>query len=280
MLRSWRDRVRIVLSPDRLAMIRLRRGGGRPSVTQTYQVAVDPADEGGGWASAMTALMAVLTTDAWRAADATVVLSNRFVRYQLISWSDSLDNDVEREAFVRHHFAETYGDVVDRWALRWSDDAAGVSRVACAVDRALLARLTEGAQSAGLRLRSIQPYLMSTLNYWRADIGKRSLWFLLAEPKHLCVSRIRLGRWEGLRCYTLDEDWPTELPHILQREWLLADDAAQRDQTPLYVYAPEQPALLPLLGKDDAWSIHPLAVPFLPGLSADDAAYAMALSVS
>lgn len=268
MLPSWRDHLRIALCPDRVVMLRIKRGL-RPHCSAKLTI---PCDAGQGWEGALARLAEALKKPEWQNAKATVILSNHFVRYQAVPWSDQLSRDEERAALMRHCFSEVYGPAVASWELRWSGDQPGLPWLASAVEKSLLDRLRETLKPAGLRLYSVQPYLMAALNGWRKEFTGTRQWFVLGEPGRICVSQFQGGGWRSIRSHRIEGAWKDEAPLILEREMLLAEG----DGTPqeILLLAPEG------LGSAGgaAWRVRQLQPGLLPGLSAgDEKQYAMAL---
>lgn len=265
---SWRDRVRIVLRPDRVILVRLA-GALTPRVSA--KEIVDCA--GDGWQPAVAALAGALKGAKWQRADATVILSSHFVRYLLVPWSDQLVTEEERAAWVRHSFTEVHGADAAQWEFRWSEEGPGRPQVASAVEQALPAAIREVFKASTLRLRSLQPYAMAAFNHWRRAMAGPERFFLLAEPGRLCLAALSQGQWRSFHSRRLGEAWQEELPRFLERELLLSE--GEEAEPRVYFHLPEAPGFD--LG-GGAWSAHGLKLAPRPGFAPDtDAAYAMAL---
>ena len=234
----WRDQLRIVLSPDSVFLLRLGKGL-RPKVVTRQLVPCSPsATDAAPWTAALHALQDKLPALGGRRMEATVVLSNHFVRYALVPWSDQLNSDSEEQAYVRHCFSRTYGDDAEAWAVRMSANGAGGSQVVSAIDQALLDGLERISAASGLRLVSVQPHLMAAFNYWRHRLAGPTVWFVLAERGRLCLSLLKHGRWISLHTMKTGDGWPAELPRLLERELCLVDDGGKRGT--VFLSAPEQ----------------------------------------
>lgn len=166
-----------------LASAEVRVGGRR--------LACDPAYGKEPWQGAIAALRAMQ----WKAhCKVTVVLSNQFVRYAVVPWSEALAGAGEEEAYVRHHFARVHGERAKSWALRWT--AEGDPRLASAIDSHLLGELKRSfPNGAKARLVSVQPHLMAAANRWRRSVPKSGAWLVLAERERACVALTAGGRW-------------------------------------------------------------------------------------
>lgn len=267
MLPLWRDHLHIALCPDRLVLLRMQRGL-RPRPGAKLVISCDGAH---GWECVLAALAGEAAKPEWQNADVTIVLSNHFVRYQLLPWNDQLSGDEERAALVRHCYSEVYGAAAADWELRWSEEHHGAPWLASAVESALLERLRALLQHNALHLHSVQPYLMAAFNRWRKEFNGERQWFVLGEPGRLCVAQLQAGHWRSIRSHRIEGAWQEEAALILEREMLLADDELPQE---ILLQAPE--GLSSIGGV--ARQIRQLQPGTLPGLSAaDEKHYAMLL---
>lgn len=229
------DQLHIDLRPDRVSMVRLSRSLLRTKVVARHAELCGAAEAGEApWEPALRALQAGLPAMRGGRMDAMIVLSSHFVRYALIPWGAQLSNDSEEQAYVRHHFYTTYGNDAEHWALRLSTNGHGEMQVASAIDQRLLDALERVAGVRGLRLASVQPYLMSVFNHWRHRFNGPATWFVLAEQGRLCISLLKQGRWCSLRTMKVDDAWLTRLPQLLERELRLSDSGAKRSPVLLF----------------------------------------------
>ena len=230
---SWRDELRVSLEPDRVALVRVSRGWRR-SVRSKHVVAVSPAGASDGWAS-IEALRQALQDPAWRKADATVVLSNHFVRYALVPWSEHLVTDDEKRAWVEHHFEALYGAPRGPVEHRWSDDRPNAPWLASAVEAQLIAEIGKSFSGTSVRLASVQPYLMAAFNRCRTHLKNASAWIVLPEHGRVCLASIAKGEWQAVTCRSIGADWQGELTRLLERERVLTGEAPAL----VLAYAPE-----------------------------------------
>ncbi len=231
-----RDELRIALGPAKVAMVRLGRGL-QPEVVARQEISCDaPARDQKPWTKALEGLEAGLSKLKGEKVDAQVMLSNHFVRYALVPWSDEISDQDEEQAFVRLCFVRTYGEDAQHWALRMSPNGYGETQVACAIDQDLLDGLERVAATHNVRLVSLQPYFMKMFNQWQRDLPDSVAWFVVAEPGRLCVSLLQHGRWHTLRTMKVGADWQDALQKLLEREFLISDSATERGA--VYLYAP------------------------------------------
>ena len=204
-LGAWRSTVPRLFPEDlrvRLAPAEVLAGGS--------SIACDPALGAEPWQGAVATLKNMEWT---KPCKVTVVLSNHFVRYAVIPWSDGLATPAEEEAYLRHHFAKIHGERAKSWTPRASEDRRGLPRLASAIDTALLEEL-KGAFPRGGKasLVSVQPELMEAVNRWRDAIPREGAWLVLAEPDRACVAMHREGGWRSVQ--NAKGDWLT----LLDRE--------------------------------------------------------------
>lgn len=247
-----RDELRIALSPEKVAMVRLG-SGFRPAVLAKDAIACDaPLHDESPWSGALDSLERKLRTLEGGKIDVTVVLSDHFVRYVLVPWSDQVNDKDEERAFVRHCFTQTYGKDAQHWALRMSQNGYGRTQVASAIDQGLLDDLERVANAHGFRLVSLQPHFMTVFNQWRRQLLGAVVWFVVAEPGRLCVSQLQQGCWHILRTVKVGNDWQEALKKLLEREFLMSESGMERGT--VYLYAPDVADETDLPG----WTVHHL----------------------
>ena len=273
MLPSWRDEVRVALCPDRVILARVS-GRWRPRVIAKQIVhcaGLGIAD----WKPGIEALAPALAESRWKDADAAVIVSNHFVRYALVPWSAALVSDAEKLGWVRHHFVEVYGEAVANAQYRWSEEGPDAGCLASAIDGEFMDRIGSVFEGNGLRLRSIQPYLMAVFNRFGRRAAGKAWWVLAAEPGHVCLASIARGRWHGIASRKIGADWQTEMRTVLDRELVLAGGADAPEA--IFAYVPGIPSFqIPQWNKVPLRTLAPRA---LPGFSPHaDAEYAMALT--
>jgi hypothetical protein len=221
---SWRKEVRIALTPEGVALARLSKGLRRKLIDTALIPcsSSDPTD----WRPCIEALGEALQAAAWQQARATVIVSNHFVRYALVPWSEHLGDDAEKEAWVRHQFRELYDESDAPLDYRWSEEGPSEPCVASAVEREFLERIERTLEQASLDLVSLQPYLMAVFNRWRRRLGARPVRLVLPEEGRVCMAAFADRSWRGITCRSAGADWQAELPLLLERELVLAADDA------------------------------------------------------
>jgi len=273
-LRLSSDRVLIALAPDSLSFIRIE-GVFRRRVSEKRTIACDPSFGAEPWQGALAALAMIAAEIRDAKAEVTVVLSNHFVRYTLIPWSEGLSNAEEETAFVRYCFAKVHGERSKAWDLRLSRAPAGSARIASAVDSALVQAIRASFPAgAKAKLASVQPYLMSAFNRWRPLVKGARAWFLLVERERACLAHVESGRWTAVRNARGSFEDPTQWAELLERERHRVGGSQPPDG--IYVHAPGRRKIA--TEEAQGWTFRGLALAPLEGLVAAEAGpFAMAL---
>lgn len=156
------------------------------------------------WPAALEALEPLLAQRAPGRASLRVLLSSHYTRFCLVPWSESIGSPEELDGYARLCLEDIYGDAGEGWSLRLSPEAAGCPRLAVALPEELLGRLRSLAQSAKLRMNSVQPYLMAAFNRHRKTLSGADFLFLVAEPGRGSLLQARDGCWVAVRSVALE----------------------------------------------------------------------------
>jgi hypothetical protein len=215
---SLREQVTITLSPRQVVLERFGRGL-RPALMDRKALACADANEGTNWHPAVEALREALAHPNVGSGDATVVLSNHFVRYLLLPWNADLVSGQEELAFTGARFQQVFGDAATQWALKLSHFGPGFASVASAIERGLVEAVSTVIAGSPLRLRSIQPGFMAACNA-RQRVPSGDAWVAMAEPGRLLLGSMREGKWQSLRARPLNGH-AVALKQIIEQECLL-----------------------------------------------------------
>lgn len=270
----WPDQLGVALFPERLVLARAS-GSFRRRLVHKEIVAFAPSESGmPPWQPAVDALAAKVAAGALAKADVTLILSSRFVHYAVVPWSDTLGSKEEELAFARHCFARVHGSEADGWEIKLSSTKPHKPGLACAVEQSLIEALSTRMSSLASRYRSLQPHLMASFNRWRARLGERPTWLVVAEPGLLCLALLQDGCWQSVRTVKVGADWIRELPGVLAREECLVDSPMQCNE--VLLFAPD--AAQPLMLEAGKWRINMLLPTLLPKMAAGvDAPFSIAL---
>jgi hypothetical protein len=152
----------------------------------------------------------------------TLVLSNQFVRYQVIPAMPAFSPADKVMAVATHCFRESYGESVDNWTIRASSLPHGDSLLISAIDTALIAAIEALCQKYQCKLNSLQPYLMSGFNSMRRQIGAGVSALVQVEAGRLTIALMRDGDWQNITAIKTAKDWSADLASLISREMLLS----------------------------------------------------------
>lgn len=194
-------------------------------------------DEGfQAWTVALETLDRLLGEHARAGAHLTVVISGHFSRFCLVPWSDQISSPEELRGFAQLCFEDLYGAPNQPWNLVLSAEPAGYDRVATALPQDLLERLRTLVNGRGLRLRSVQPYLMTAFNHFDKSFDAADFLFVVAEPVRSVLLVAREGRWTSVRSVG-SSDSDAALTALIGRENQLQACANERPLN-VYLHAP------------------------------------------
>ena len=230
---SLRERLVVGLSPAGVQFARYGRGL-RPRLAESVTV---PCGDSGAepWRSAVDTLARELPRLAARGPVCEVVLSNHFVRFQLLPWRPELRSREERAALALAQYRGVFGAAAQGWTVRLAASAFGATTLACAVDRALVEELARLLKSAGARPAAIEPYLAAAFNRWRQALKAPSFRLALLEPGRLWVGRMDAAGWASVGARRIGADPLSETLAILAQEAAVIDAGATA--VPTYLIA-------------------------------------------
>ena len=216
-------RLAAALFPDRVVWA--LRKGLRAETTAHGERAGEP----------VAALGAVLDEHKGRKLELTLALSGGLARCLVLPWPAEVEDEDEGAVYARHQLKQVFGDLVDGWEVSFDADARGPQRLACGIERGLIAALRDAAKSRGARIASIQPLLVSVFNQCRRAVGSQPTLFFLAEPGRYHGASLERGEWRALRNGRLAAGAPQALAEALAREAALFGKPPAR----VLLYAPE-----------------------------------------
>ena len=241
----WRDEVGVHLSPERVCMVRLRRGL-RPRVVAEYEqvvkahsasvAAAETDSRCSNWSASLATVEQLLAEPQWRGAALRIVIADCWVRYSIVPWAADLRSAPERLAHARQLLASAFGEAVSGWELRLSEAAPGFARVACAMPTELLADVGALAARHQVPLASLQPQLIFAYDNWRCSLPAAGAWFVTIGDGTLTAVRMGNRAWDRVHSIRIGPDWARELKR-LQKFGRLA--SANTAEGAVYVDAPQ-----------------------------------------
>ena len=253
MSRWWPERLRIELGPERVVGVRLPRAWTR-SPGARWETPLAPAESQPQWTEALEALHAGL--DALGRSQRAILdvrLSNRFVRYALVPWSDDLRSEAEVAAFARHRMRETYGDMAQAWEIRLGAGWPGAPRVAAAVDRELVEDLAALARNRGLRLGLVEPLFAAVVDAHRRQLRGQAFWLAVHESSRIVLARAAGGEWRTLVAARVTGQPAPILAAMLTRETLALPESELPRRLYLHGLDAGQGGPLAAAGWDIVW---------------------------
>jgi hypothetical protein len=216
------DRCIAVLCPNEVAVYRPVRG--KTSVIATEDAAavfaVRSTAERPAWEGAIEELAAWLVRSASSSMRLHVILSNRFVRFACVPWSEAIASESELQIVAELVMDSCYGDM-NGWTVSLDNGGWGKARLACAVENALLARLREAVEVMRMDCQCIEPYFVTCWNRWCGELPVDNALLAVAEPRGpTVVASLRGGMWHSVRA-TSGEQEAMSLRRLLDKEMLL-----------------------------------------------------------
>lgn len=232
-------RLHVALSMQRLVLVETSKL--RPGKLIDYDtISCTEAADAEPWRPAVNALTHLLADRQSEKATLHIVLSGRFVRWQLLPWRSELTRQRELAAYASLTFRETFGSAAADWRIVQPLQSPQQAVPACAIDTALLAALHRSCEEAGAHLAAVTPYFSSVFDHWRNTFKGKTIWFGVIEADCLSLGLIQNNSWLGLRSQRLDQDWRDILPGMMAQIGIQAglDDAASQ----IYLAAEPKPS--------------------------------------
>lgn len=167
-----------------------------------------------------------------------IIVASDFVRYLVLPAQQMRMNQNEKNAYALAAYHDLYGAVAANWQIKLHDAAPHQPTIVAAVDKKLLAALTQLALKYQLKLTSIKPYLMCALNGLASQISKKTSQLVLVESSRLLLINLLNSQLISLKSDTVGNNWQIDLENLMHRELLLSDSAHQISRQEVLVYAP------------------------------------------
>ena len=217
-----RDQLHVFLGPDELVIHHVNRRifGNKVSMSTT------PCPEADSnqalWQPAIDQLEKTMGLIGNKC-ELSVVISNAFVRYQLLDAQAELKSYEEESAYVKFKFNEIYGGISNHWDFTWGPGLQVSPQVVTAIDQALLLKLKALCVAFHARLISVQPSLARLFNALNKQSKSDGLRFIFIEGRHLCAGLLAKGQWVGLRSARFEGVLQDNLSDMIEREFVMTD---------------------------------------------------------
>jgi hypothetical protein len=245
----WRDGIQAFLSPTRVDLARHRSGIKRRESSR-HSAACQRKQGLAAWEPPLKLLGEILADAA--GADLRVTLSNHFVRYAVISHKTRIETPVELSLYAEFLMRQIFGDRTGNWELGVSEWDPGSGAICAAIERELLEGLQGLAADHKVRLKGVEPYLTSTIDWWRTSFDRKKTWFALLEAERICIALLSDGAWQRISNRRMLLAAEVELLSVLDQEAILFSEG-KKTLEEVYLYAPEHPQLT--LPNDCGWRI-------------------------
>ena len=178
-----------------------------------------------------------------------ITLASEFVRYLSLPALQIRMNAAEKLAYVAAAYQDVYGEVVNDWAIKLHDAPSNEATLAAAIDKKLMAEITQVALKHQLKINSVQPYLMRAFNTLANQISHASGYLVIVELKRLLLVNLQNGKYQHLRAFAISDNWQSEFKNLMLRESFLGNACEQK----ILVYAPTQKNTV--LNMMDGWQL-------------------------
>lgn len=215
------EQLTIALCPEQVAI--LKSGRGQQITVDELHVSTVPDAGRALWRGSVAALADWSQGNPQQRRPATLILSNRFVRFALLPWATNAQGESASLALATACLESQYGDM-SGWTVRIDDGRNGQARLVCAMDTALLDTL----QSALAKhpCARVEPYFVTCWNRWHKTVQNSDALFAVSESGATVIASIKNDRWQSLRALSGQQNG-IGLINALARESLLQGFAEQ-----------------------------------------------------
>jgi hypothetical protein len=229
------DRLTVALCPNEAALRLIRRNGKKPGV-ETQSRNFDWPTAAPLWKNVLSELTDLLCQppSGVSRAKATLILSNCFIRFALLPWTESAQGITESQALALAYFESRYGDM-DGWTIQADEGSCGAPRLACAIETSLIEALKVLYDARKITCSRLEPYFVTCWNHWQSKLGNSDALFVVLESGVTVIATLKQGLWHSVRTQGGIADQES-LTSIISRESLLQGFV---EPPPCYVHAPQ-----------------------------------------
>lgn len=215
-----RKEISVALCPDKVVVVAWTKWLRRRVVSQAILPATP--SHASDWLPALKILTEWLADNELGKADVTILLSNCFVRFAMLPFSDDVSNRVERLTIAGLLFESIYGEAAKQWKLALDDEEYGEPSLVAAMDAALWDALNQVGLSGRLRKISVRPYAASVVNAFRNQILSDNCLLTVIEHGQAIFFKIKGNKAVGVLKANLKLNTAQEISSLLQRELLIS----------------------------------------------------------
>lgn len=189
----------LVIGADAVSLI---EGAASEPVTTRWPLA-------GSSIEALTALLRSIAAQASKSAkparELRVLVSDRWLMWLSLPWSEELMNGKSAAALYRMHAAATYG-CDDQIVHAAEYSTHGATQCAVALDREVITLISDIASALGLRLTSVRSLTLTRWEQARAGLDAKTYGFAVVEPGAIGLLLVREGTLERAMMVRFTED--------------------------------------------------------------------------
>jgi hypothetical protein len=173
----------------------------------------------GGWERPLAALGDWVKAHIGNGGKAEVIVSDRWARFAVMPWSAVVMNAAEETALARACIESTTG-ALDGWHVALGPAHYGRGRAVCALESALVERLSGIFAPVGVRCVGIHPYFSLAAERGQAVQSGDGGIFAVAESDCVVLASAQNGDWNSIRAVK-GSMGAEGLAQVVEREWLL-----------------------------------------------------------
>jgi hypothetical protein len=191
------------------------------------------------WHSTLATLARWLEDNSIDNAAVTVTLSDHFVRYGLLPFSEEVKTSTEEQVLAQILLEEIYGEAAKKWQVKKGEAAGfGEARLVAAIDEQLLDEIKKVCVTGKLRLKIVAPYFVLAFNQFCRRMQDADCLFAVIEAGQMMAASFRNGQLFSVRRTLLSDDFTLSLLNALQREVIMS--GLDSNTTPIYLHFAEK----------------------------------------
>gem|GEM_PF-2417766 len=164
-----------------------------------------------------------------------IVLSSSLVRYLLLPAQKIVMNKLEKNQYVRAAYREIYGSLVEDWIIQCDDTAPNQSTLAAATDQKLIDTLLQISVKHGLKLTSVQPHFVASLNRLRTQLNSADSYLAVVEEEAIVIGTFVHGNLQGVKTVSYQGDWKLALTREMHRQSLFVEQSTDLQNGPIAI---------------------------------------------
>lgn len=220
MLPSWRSKLTIGLSAEKITIVRHGRGWRRVAQLPA-EYPIQPAAGRHGWQSAIAALANALAEIGPVSGEASVIVGDVYARYALIPWPEGMTAEADLHRYSQIYFEDLFGADFSLWEIKTDWHAYRQAGMAAALQKELTGELRELLMKYSIRATSMQTNFGFAFNRWRTSHRQQQALLAFVDMDQCLFAAIEQHNWKSVRAARLNERSKESLSRAIQREFML-----------------------------------------------------------